>query len=181
MNDLYESIMQLGTLLQSQVSQNVSFHSQSDYIELSKNPNTDRSIKFPAIIIRGPRLDEYEFGNEIFDQFIINETEGTFVRRPSPKIYDAYFKMIVISEGDIEGLETISKLITFFSSNNQITANEKVYNMILNVPISDSGDSNMSDLSKYEGTFRIEGIEFAGGVDQVGKIVKDVNVQLGQL
>lgn len=180
MSNILEQCIRVFTgLFKEQVLQNISFHSQSSYIELSLGATT-REEKFPAVIMRGPFLQEDKFFKELDDKLEKDVSAMTYRRTFAPKVYDVIYKILVISEGDIEGLNTISKIITFFAKNNQLEINGKIYNIeLIEVP-EDSLTSNISDLSRYEGKFLIEGIEFdAGYVD--GRLVSDVEININNL
>jgi DNA polymerase III delta prime subunit len=180
---LVRCIRTLGNLLKAEVCSNVSFHAQSDYIEIGETDNRDE--KFPAIIIRGPIIEEDYLFRTLDKKIIINEIAGTYTETPRPKVNDAVFKIIAIAEGDIEGMDTMSLLISFFGRNVSIdipdTDEETTftkYNILLTNPIKDSGNTNLSDLVRYEGEFIIEGLEFSTGEDAVGKIAKTINISV---
>lgn len=185
MNDTLEQcIRQIVNSMKAQVLQNVSFHSQADYIELSKEAQS-REEKLPAVIMRGPILKVDNFFRELDDKIIKNSDSMSFTKVLAPKVYDVRFKLIVVTEGDIEGLETISKLISFFAINNQVTANGKIYNVELTKVPEDDMTSNISDLNSYKGEFIIEGIEFnsydINNPSQSGKLVQDIKINIVNL
>lgn len=177
MNDTLEQcIRQIATLMKQEILENVSFRSQADYIELSTTTEI-REEKLPAIIMRGPTLKVDNFFREIDDKIIKNLNDFTYSKSLAPKVYDVIFKISIISEGDMEGLETISKLISFFASNNQITANGKIYNVELTKVPEDDLTTNISDLNRYKGEFTIEGIEFDVSLVS-GKLVQNIDVTI---
>jgi DNA polymerase III delta prime subunit len=177
---LINLIRVLATLMKDNLCQNTSFHPQADFIEISDEEERDK--KFPAIIIRGPKINEdLNFRSE-GPRIIINQETGEYISTPTPIVCDVYFNIIILSEGDIEGLQLISKSITFFASTPQITVKDsildtvgKIYNVNLIDPIEESRIANISDIVRYEGKFCIEGLEFSSGEDTIGKIAKEVN------
>lgn len=177
MSNILEQCIRIFTnLFREQVLQNISFHSQSSYIELSSG-STTREEKFPAVIMRGPFLKEDKFFRELDDKLDRDIEKLTYKKTFAPKVYDVVYKILIISEGDIEGLNTISKVITFFAVNNQLNINGKIYNIeLIEVP-EDSLTSNISDLSRYEGKFLIEGIEFDTGYED-GRLVSAVETNI---
>lgn len=175
-NILENCIRELTKLLKAQVASNVSFHSQADYIELSPNSNK-REEKFPAIIMRGPFMNEDRFYNELDSALEKDFNDFTYKTTNAPKVYDVVYKILIISEGDIEGLNTVSKIITFFAINNQLNINNKIYNIrLVRVPRDDLA-SNISDLKRFEGRFLIEGVEFDAG-SFTGRLVTTVDVEV---
>ncbi|MDF2615350.1 MAG: hypothetical protein K0Q47_5 [Sedimentibacter sp.] len=178
---LINAIGVICTAMKNKICENVSFHPQADFVEISN----ERKDKFPAIIVRGPQIDE-DLLFRIEDPKIVFELQyGRYIKTPTPVVCDVYFNVIILCESDIEGLQTLSKVISFFKSMPQITVKDspndtkgKIYNVILKGSLSESRTANISDIVRYETKFLIEGIEFSSGEDTIGKIAKEVNLNI---
>lgn len=178
---LVNAVKEIANQMKQKLCKNVSFHPQADFVEIA--PKNERDKKFPAIIMRGPKIEEDLIFRTESPQIVKDIDTGEFVKTPVPVVCDVYFDVILLTEGDIEGLQTIAKTITFFASTPQITVKDdsdpltigKIYNLSLIDPIEESRTANISDIVRYEGKFCIEGIEFSSGEDTIGKIAKEVN------
>lgn len=175
-NILVESIRVIGNSFKEQICENVSFQSISDVVEIA----AERKDKFPALIIRGPKLNEWLWERKYERIVTKNIGNATFQSEEYPDIYDVTFRMIIISEGNIEALQTLAKIINFFKRNVAIEIEGKTYNIRLTIPPEDNDDSNINDLVRLQGEFVIEGIEFYSLVSE-GKLVENVNFQTKQI
>ncbi len=183
---LVNAVVTIANKMKQSICNNVSFHASSEFIELASG----RDQKYPALFLRGPEISEDLIYRSEVPDIIVDKEAGTFIKRAMPKICDVYFKLIVYSEGDIEGLRTISKIISFFSTNKQLTIKvsepdeepekSKIFNMTLINPVEETGGPNVSNLTKYEGRFVIEGIEFSSSEETIGKIAAGVNLNVNQ-
>ncbi len=179
---LVNAVKEIAKLLKEDVCKNVSFHPQSDFVEISSS----REYKFPAILMRGPSIKEDLIFRSEGGSVVKDLITGAYTKTPMPVVSDVYFSILLLTEGDIEGLEAISNIISFFAKTTQIevaesdTAPKKIYNVVLMDPITESTTANISDITRYEGKFCIEGIEFSSGDNTIGKIAIEVNPNVNQ-
>jgi hypothetical protein len=99
---LFRCIKSLSTLLKSEICNNVSFHSQTDFVEVS----TDRDDKFPALIIRGPIMKKdsyYQSMNPIIDKNMENMTYTEVAKIEASAAITTLVESIVI--GEIKSIE----------------------------------------------------------------------------
>ena len=184
---LYRCIKTFGALFKSEIGSNFSFHSASDFVKKVK----ERIQKYPALVIRSTKFEpdlRYRSMNPIITKNLQN---GTYTEESIPDIFDVYFKCVLFTEGNIEGLETISKLISFFSKYTSIDINDKeltelvgneqmtykTYNISL-ISTEEDNEDNSLDISKYEIIFFVEGLEFTSGIVSSGQLVSSEHIDI---
>ena len=178
----YRCIKSLGLLFKGSIATNFSFHSSADFTRKVSN----RTQKYPAIVIRSTKIVEdksYVAMNPIITK---NLNSNTYIETRIPKIYDLYFKCILFSEGNIEGLEAVSNIVILFEENKDINVEDfdpvaveedeeevvmtyTTYNINL-ISLEEDNEDNSSDLTRYELIFFIEGVEFVTDEVVSGKL-----------
>ena len=109
----YRIIRALSILFKSEIGSNFSFHSATDFLRKI----TDRTQKYPALVVRSTKFEQDLKYRSMSPIVTKNEIDSTYSETPIPEICDLYFKCMLFCEGNIEGLETISKIISLFGRN----------------------------------------------------------------